>query len=288
MSESFEQVYDRVYPQLHNPCGMWKAGVVKEWLDELMTAYDHDIEHLRKKRFREGYEAGRRSMDAEHYAVALRLRQLSLDEDSHGNLSQIARAVWHSDFGWTQGACAALRDELVRLMGGVHDEPVQVCQSGDSDCARGDCGCGESGRIDKRDSQKAPILANSDGEDGGEVTITDELRKFVAETWDGSMYVNQIPRNLQVIAYHIDEQEHKLRKQRDGFKRGMVAAQDLLEKRTDERDELQRKLDSMVEEYCAMRTALDISSTSMKEVVAERNEAREMLDAILRILDGGD
>ena len=109
-------------------------------LDRLQKAHEHEMEQLRRSRFREGYEAGQRSMDAERYAVALRLKHLPLDEDSHGNLSQIARAVWHSDFGWTRGACEALRDELVRLLGGVHDETAPTaatCGSCDADC---DCG----------------------------------------------------------------------------------------------------------------------------------------------------
>jgi len=106
-------------------------------LDRLQRAHEHEMEQLRRLRFREGYEAGQRSMDAEHYAVALRLKHLPLDEDSHGNLSQIARAVWHSDFGWTRGACEALRDELVRLLGGVHDDPAPTaatCGACDADC----------------------------------------------------------------------------------------------------------------------------------------------------------
>ena len=105
--------------------------------NRLQKAHDHEMEQLHRSRFREGYEAGQRSMDAEHYAVALRLKHLPLDEDSHGNLSQIARAVWHSDFGWTKGACEALRDELVRLLGGVHDEPSPILASRcacDADC----------------------------------------------------------------------------------------------------------------------------------------------------------
>jgi len=124
MTDSFEKVYDRVYPQLHNPCGMWKADVVKEWLDELMTAHDNEIEHLRKERFREGYEAGRRSMDAEHYAVALRLRQLPLEEDSHGNLSKLAYAIYPCATGWTCESCEGLRDRLVELLGGVSKPPT--------------------------------------------------------------------------------------------------------------------------------------------------------------------
>jgi len=107
------------------------------YINGVAKAHEHEMEQLRRSRFREGYVAGQRSMDAEHYAVALRLKHLPLDEDSHGNLSQIARAIWHSDFGWTRGACEALRDELVRLLGGVHDEPEQTVASGgacDADC----------------------------------------------------------------------------------------------------------------------------------------------------------
>ena len=114
---------------------------------DLQKAHKHEMEQLRRSRFREGYEAGQRSMDAEHYAVVLRLKHLPLDEDSHGNLSQIARAIWHSDFGWTEGACAALRDELVRLLGGVHDEPAPIPASRcacDADC---DCGHGDEASV---------------------------------------------------------------------------------------------------------------------------------------------
>lgn len=86
-------------------------------------AHEHEMDYIRKAEYSRGYEDGRRSMDAEHAAVALRLRALPLDGDTTENLSQIAKAVWHSDFGWTQGACSALRDELVRLMGGVSERP---------------------------------------------------------------------------------------------------------------------------------------------------------------------
>lgn len=88
-----------------------------------------EIEHLRKAEYARGYHDGQHSMDAEHYAVVLRLKHLPLDGGSQENLNQIAGAVWYSDFGWTQGACKALRDELVRLMGGVH-EPSSFAKSG--------------------------------------------------------------------------------------------------------------------------------------------------------------
>lgn len=129
MTESFEDA--RIFAQvIMSDCD---APIISR----LQRAHEHEMEQLRRSRFREGYEAGQRSMDAEHYAVALRLKHLPLDEDSHGNLCQIARAIWHSDFGWTKGACTVLRDELVRLLGGVHDDPAPTaatCGACDADC----------------------------------------------------------------------------------------------------------------------------------------------------------
>lgn len=137
MIESFEDVMDFARKISNCEFGEHPNDLIREWceihdcgtctvclnrlLDHLQEAHEHEIEHLRKAEFHRGYVAGQKSMDAEHRAVAMRLQALPLDEDSHGNLSQIARAIWHSDFGWTRGACEALRDELVRLLGGVHD-----------------------------------------------------------------------------------------------------------------------------------------------------------------------
>ena len=95
-------------------------------LDRIQRAHERELEHVSKAEYARGYHDGQHSMDAEHYAVALRLRGLRFDGGSHENLSRIARAVWHADFGWTQGACRALRDELVRLMGGVHKPDVAL------------------------------------------------------------------------------------------------------------------------------------------------------------------
>lgn len=114
-------------------CDMYDGDCYKcqyDILERMQRAHERELEHVRKAEYARGYHDGQHSMDAEHYAVALRLNHLPLDEDSHGNLSQIARAVWHADFGWTQDACRALRDELVRLMGGVH-EPSSFAKSGD-------------------------------------------------------------------------------------------------------------------------------------------------------------
>ena len=79
-----------------------------------MADYDKMREYAR------GYDDGARSLDAERYAIVHRLRALPLDGGSHENLSQIAGAIWHSDFGWTASACAALRDKIIELFGGAY------------------------------------------------------------------------------------------------------------------------------------------------------------------------
>lgn len=231
------------------------------------------------KIWHEGYVAGQRSMDAEHYAVALRLMHLPLDGGSHENLSQIARAVYHSDFGWTQGACMELRDKLVELMGGAHkpdaalpaydvlgnERHKAVCRLREIQTDAGsfvkalanalgvewqaprvhqtiaevrDQLIHLLGGDTKLNSQKSSILANSDGKDGGKVTITDELRKY-AKT-------QAYPHNdrLRAIADRIDEQFDRICQQQE------TVLQSTIEQMADEnltvkyeRDYLRRQMD---------------------------------------------
>ena len=126
----------------------------KSMLDRLQRAHEYDMEMADKAAYNRGYEDGQRSMDAEHRAVAMRLQMLRLNEGSHENLSAIARAVHPTEWSWTKGACANLLDKLIRLLGGVHNDPVPVATSGD---ARGD-GChrrdGETRRIAKLKQQR--------------------------------------------------------------------------------------------------------------------------------------
>lgn len=53
----------------------------------------------------------------ERAKVAERLRNLELGGGSHENLSAICGAIYDSDWGWTRGACEALREKLVWLLG---------------------------------------------------------------------------------------------------------------------------------------------------------------------------
>lgn len=134
MSESFEDalifaqaiMYDCDIPLLDRLQRAHEREIVEALCDacDQCDHMDKKVhEHEMEAEYARGHEDGRRSMDAEHAAVALRLRRLPLDGDTTENLSQIAKAVWHSDFGWEHGACRALRDELVRLLGGVRERP---------------------------------------------------------------------------------------------------------------------------------------------------------------------
>lgn len=175
-TESFESVYERLYPQLHNPCGLWKAATIAEWLDDLERAHDREIRDVSQREFARGMDAGQHSMDAEHRAVAMRLRQLPLDGGSHENLSQIARAIYHADFGWTHGACASLRDELVRLMGGFSDDTCGAgccCAAADSD---GDCGLQHEEVTDERLADDS--TDDSRGGSGSELVHMDGLTTY--------------------------------------------------------------------------------------------------------------
>lgn len=297
-------------------------------LYRMQRSHDRELEHVRKTEYARGYNDGQRSMDAEHYAVALRLRGLRFDGGSHDNLSRIAYAIYPCATGWTCESSEGLRDRLIDLLGGVHEPDAALPTYDVLGNERHKAVCelkkihADAGGFVKalanalgvewqaprvaqtiaevRDrliyllgsdtepnSQKLPILVTSVGEDGGEVTITDELRKFKGHINAGLTpeMVLALRAQINCIADRIDEQEHKLRKQRNGFKRAMCAAQDLLEKRTDERDELQRKLDSMTQEYIAMRSALEISSSAMKEVIVERDELQAKLNAIREAVD---
>lgn len=163
-TESFESVMDTLLNGfIHNVrtdelSGSYKMIAVR--LDRLKAAHDREIRDTAQREYDRGYIDGQHSMDAEHRAIAMRLRALPLDGGSHENLSQIARAIYHSDWGWTQGACAALRDELVRLMGGVSDDTCGAgccCAAADSD---GDCGLQHEEVTDER-------LADDCGADTG-------------------------------------------------------------------------------------------------------------------------
>ena len=77
--------------------------------------------------YHRGFEDGRAArsanvmaLDLQRTEVITRLNNLDFPNGkaSHENLSAIASCLLAPKHGWTAGACGALRDELVRLLGG--------------------------------------------------------------------------------------------------------------------------------------------------------------------------
>ena len=169
------------------------AAHIREMRDMAHQQYDRGFRDGTQQEYHRGFEDGRHSMDAEHRAIATRLRALPLDGGSHENLSQIAYAIWHSDWGWTKGACSALRDKLIDLMGGVSDgttEPMTtdefikfieedtrklVSESNHQSDKNGDS-CETGGADDTCDSQYRGACAAGDGRDSGEQTEVSDGR----------------------------------------------------------------------------------------------------------------
>ena len=151
-TESFDSVISEM--RLRAMGGPWATMA-----DRLQYDHHQEIRDVSQKEYHRGYEDGRRSMDAVHRAVAIRLRQLPLDGDTTENLGAIAGAIYHSDFGWTQGACKALRDELVHLMGGTEGS-VKEGESGTADDSRVDTCGGDCGRDFHVDGVTYDVLGN--------------------------------------------------------------------------------------------------------------------------------
>ena len=103
--------------------------------NRLQRAHEHELEQARKAEYHRGFEDGQRSMDAEHRAVCHKLRRVMLDGDSHTMLSRLAYAIYPCATGWTGESCEGLREQIIELLGGVH-EPVSVRVSGGA-CADG-------------------------------------------------------------------------------------------------------------------------------------------------------
>ena len=217
---------------------------------------EHLTELERAKEFDRGYQAGRQAMDAERYAVALRLMHLPLDGGSHENLSQIARAVYHADFGWTKGACRALRDELVRLMGGDQPSGIDVLREMDEE-------------------------SDADGTSPNDVptpSITNELRAWahgLSDPWKLS-----VEEPLLAIADRIDEQFDRICWQQE------KVLQQTIDEMVDERDELQVECDRLTAALDELHA--DPANDVICRLERERDELQAKLDKIMGVLDGRD
>lgn len=272
-TESFESIVNAAMEKVHGNYEI-EAIEVAGILGTLSGAHDREIRDTAQQQYDRGFNAGQHSMDAEHRAVAMRLRALSLDGGSHENLSQIACAVYHSDFGWTKGACASLRDELVRLMGGVSDDICDsqcggACAAGDGDCA------GE--QVEVTDERLADdCAADSRGGDGGGGVhmagvsiITDELREWMSTVLTSDDYAWS-------IADRIDERARLGAIKADTYR---FYANQMRE----ERDELQSKLDA-VTRYNGESKVERLIELILKDSQIEKLQAK--LDAITEALHG--
>ena len=75
--------------------------------------------------------------------VIHRLQALRFDGGSHENLSKIAYAVYPCATGWTCESCDGLRDDLVRLLGGVNEHTRGAEHGGLATGGAGDDCCGD-------------------------------------------------------------------------------------------------------------------------------------------------
>ena len=166
----------------------------------------------------------------------------------------------------------ALRDRLIYLLGG--DEPY-------SNHTRTilEPNLPKSAEIIKSGDEFEDKLMESGENHQIEATFTDELRKFKGRINAvlAPEMVLALRAEINCIADRIDEQERKLRKQRDGFKRAMVAAQDLLEKRMDERDELREEVKSLKRAAGRDADQMEALSAALDDMTMERDELQAKL-----------
>lgn len=217
-------------------------------LDRLKRAHDHGIKMVSKTEYHRGYEDGRRSMDAEHAAVALRLRQLRFDEGSHENLHKVAYAIYPCATGWTCESSRGLRDELVRLLGGVSDE-------------------------------HHPNSSRTSAEPDGEVTVTAELRERVAGVCKVSGLSGE---KLYGIADRIDKRVEEFAHDVVMWRN---RAEDMRMKRDELQAKLE-EAEFAIANWREREKSFDASERMREELRRERDELRERLDRVAAALRG--
>lgn len=256
------------------------------YINAVKEMHDREIRDVSQQQYDRGYHDGQHSMDAEHRAVAMRLRHLPLDGGSHENLSQIARAVYHADFGWTQGACAALRDELVRLMGGVSDDTCgSQCRGACADSDGDDSG----EQTEVTDERLADDCgADSRGGDGGGdlhmagVRITDELRKWASDRHcKGVSHTDVL--NIGLIADRIDEQFDRICAQQEAVLQATIA--DVVKEYEHDRLPDQLRIEKLVEQRDDLRAKLDEYDSTHVELPRDENDEVFRVDGGARVDD---
>lgn len=198
-------------------------------IDRLQAAHDREtrnpsLAHMRESReryaeeaelraeFHRGYEAGKRAMDADHKAVALRLMGLDLDGDSHTMLSRIAYAIYPCATGWTKESCEGLAERIVHLLGGDGIGPDNACECGGAGCAR---------------------AGDSDGQQAAQVTYDELQRKH-----------ERLLKERDELQAKLDEADSAIKNYRERLE-SFNESERLREELRVERDELRAKLDEI-------------------------------------------
>jgi len=335
-TESFEHAMAEMRKVVMDDCYMTRCSMYdddcyqcqQDILDRMQRAHERELEHVRKAEFARGYDDGQRSMDAEHYAVALRLRGLRFDGGSHDNLSRIAYAIYPCATGWTCESSEGLRDRLIDLLGGVHKPDVAlptydvlgnerhkaVCRLREIQTDAGGFVKALANALgvewqaprvhqtiaEVRDrlihlldgdtelnSQKSPILANSDGEDGCEVTITDELRKFKGHINAGLTPEMVLALRAQInwIADRIDEQLKTVHQ--NDYDEWQLQTDKMRAMLTEQRDEARAKVLRLESENAEWRRGAERDTDKLEsltgvynDAVAERDELRKKLEEL--------
>ena len=279
------------------------------YINAVKEMHDREIRDTAQQEYHRGFEDGTHSMDAEHRAVAMRLRALNFaDGRCHDSLGEIAHAVYPEyRYVWTHGS--ALRDELVRLMGGVSDDTCgsQCCGA----CAAGDGR--DSGEHEEVEHGRAAHDCGADFRGGGcggdlymaGVRITDELREFVDRNWPEILHETKTTKVyvLLAIADRIDAQFDRICQQQEAVLQSII--DEVIEERKSDRlriEKLERQRDEARQE-CAdlldlLRDAVvDFKNASyswdygaiVSESITLETKCKELqakLDAIRDSLDG--
>jgi hypothetical protein len=113
-------------------------------------------------------------------------------------------------------------------------------------------------------------------------SITDELRRYVAEIWDGSMYVNKVPTRLLEIADRTDEQFDRICKQHEAVLQATIDAM------VDERDRLMEQRFELQQSLREVAECLDLHN--MHELYGYKIDAvtKLVVGAIYKLVDERD
>lgn len=240
------------------------------YINAVKEMHDREIRDTAQREYHRGFEDGQHSMDAEHRAVAMRLRALPMNRVEYdSNLYDIIEAVC----GTNKAGDVDLRDELVRLMGGVSDDGCAGCGCAAADCD-GDCGLQREEVSDERvaDDCGADTGCGGCGCDlhlAGVSIITDELRELppVGRVTCNGMeldtpeeYIVTTRRQINDIADRIDAQFDRICTQQE------AVLQSTIERMADENLTAKDECDHWKREASELRAKLDAITEAVERI----------------------